>query len=101
MAVFPRRRLAAVALAAATALLATAGCGGADEADGDGPVTLTVDVFGQFGYEQLYQEYMSAHPDVKIVERGAGTNLDEYSPKLTQWLAAGRGPAMWWPSRKA
>ena len=34
---------------------------------------------------------MTANPDVKIVERGTGTNLDEYSPKLTQWLAAGRG----------
>ncbi|MBQ1015188.1 carbohydrate ABC transporter substrate-binding protein, partial [Micromonospora sp. M51] len=90
MAVFPRRRLAAVALAATTALLVTAGCGGGDE-QGDGPITLTVDVFGQFGYEQLYQEYMAANPNVKIVERGTGTNLDEYSPKLTQWLAAGRG----------
>lgn len=90
MAAFPRRRLAAVALAAATALLVTAGCGGGDE-PGDGPITLTVDVFGQFGYEQLYQEYMAANPGVKIVERGTGTNLDEYSPKLTQWLAAGRG----------
>ncbi|MCF0092457.1 ABC transporter substrate-binding protein [Micromonospora sp. MH99] len=91
MAVFPRRRLAAVALAATTALLVTAGCGGGDDAEADGPITLTVDVFGQFGYDQLYQEYMAAHPDVKIVERGTGSNLDEYSPKLTQWLAAGRG----------
>ncbi|WP_229401090.1 ABC transporter substrate-binding protein [Micromonospora okii] len=90
MGVFPRRRLAAVALAAATALLATAGCGGDQPAEG-GPVTLTVDVFGQMGYAELYKEYMAAHPDVKIVERGTGGNLDEYSPKLTQWLAAGKG----------
>ncbi|MFC8846649.1 MULTISPECIES: extracellular solute-binding protein [unclassified Micromonospora] len=90
MGVFPRRRLAAVALVAATALLTTAGCGGDEPAEG-GPVTLTVDVFGQMGYQELYQEYMAAHPDVKIVERGTGGNLDEYSPKLTQWLAAGKG----------
>ncbi|MER7893637.1 extracellular solute-binding protein [Micromonospora sp. NPDC094482] len=90
MGVIARRRLAAVALAATTALVVTAGCGGGDAAE-DGPITLTVDVFGQFGYEQLYQEYMAAHPDVKIVERGTGGNLDEYSPKLTQWLAAGKG----------
>ncbi|WP_320069515.1 ABC transporter substrate-binding protein [Micromonospora sp. RTGN7] len=90
MGVFPRRRLAAVALVAATALLTTAGCGGDEPAEG-GPVTLTVDVFGQMGYEELYKEYMAAHPDVKIVERGTGGNLDEYSPKLTQWLAAGKG----------
>ncbi|PZF97988.1 ABC transporter substrate-binding protein [Micromonospora deserti] len=85
-----RRRLAAVALVAATALLASTGCAGDDAAE-DGPITLTVDVFGQFGYEELYKEYMASHPDVKIVERGTGGNLDEYSPKLTQWLAAGKG----------
>ncbi|MDG4794174.1 extracellular solute-binding protein [Micromonospora sp. WMMD1082] len=90
MGTFPRHRLAAVALAATGALLLTSGCGG-DEAAGDGKITLTVDVFGQFGYEQLYQEYMDANPNVKIVERGTGGNLDEYSPRLTQWLAAGRG----------
>ncbi|MBQ1044865.1 MULTISPECIES: ABC transporter substrate-binding protein [unclassified Micromonospora] len=92
MLTFTRRRLAAVALVAATALLGTTACGGGDdEAASDGPITLTVDVFGQFGYADLYQEYMASHPGVKIVERGTGGNLDEYSPKLTQWLAAGKG----------
>ncbi|MFJ5545647.1 ABC transporter substrate-binding protein [Micromonospora chalcea] len=92
MLTFTRRRLAAVALVAATALLGTTACGGGDdEAAADGPITLTVDVFGQFGYADLYQEYMASHPGVKIVERGTGGNLDEYSPKLTQWLAAGKG----------
>ncbi|MEH0842671.1 ABC transporter substrate-binding protein [Micromonospora sp. CPCC 205711] len=91
MGVIPRRRLAAMALVATTMLLTTAACGGDDEAADGGPITLTVDVFGQFGYEKLYQEYMAAHPGVKIVERGTGGNLDEYSPKLTQWLAAGKG----------
>lgn len=92
MVTFTRRRLAAVALVATTALLGATACGGGDdEAAADGPVTLTVDVFGQFGYEELYKEYMASHPNVKIVERGTGSNLDEYSPKLTQWLAAGKG----------
>ncbi|WP_200210824.1 ABC transporter substrate-binding protein [Micromonospora coerulea] len=92
MATFTRRHLAAVALVATTALLGTAACGGGDdEPAADGPVTLTVDVFGQFGYDELYKEYMASHPNVKIVERGTGSNLDEYSPKLTQWLAAGKG----------
>ncbi|GIJ21678.1 ABC transporter substrate-binding protein [Micromonospora lutea] len=91
MGTFPRHRLAAVALAATGVLLVASGCGGGDEAAGDGKITLTVDVFGQFGYEQLYQQYMDANPNIKIVERGTGGNLDEYSPKLTQWLAAGKG----------
>ncbi|MGW4294376.1 ABC transporter substrate-binding protein [Micromonospora chersina] len=92
MVTFTRRRLAAVALVATTALLGATACGGGDdEAAADGPVTLTVDVFGQFGYEELYKEYMASHPNVKVVERGTGSNLDEYSPKLTQWLAAGKG----------
>ncbi|SBT48352.1 ABC transporter substrate-binding protein [Micromonospora auratinigra] len=92
MATFTRRRLAAVALVATTALLGATACGGGDDKPAaDGPVTLTVDVFGQFGYQELYKEYMASHPNVKIVERGTGSNLDEYSPKLTQWLAAGKG----------
>ncbi|MFG3713140.1 ABC transporter substrate-binding protein [Micromonospora sp. NPDC047730] len=91
MGVFPRRRLAAVALVAATALFVAAGCAGGDEPADNGQITLTVDVFSQFGYEELYKEYMASHPGVKIVERGTGTNLDDYSPKLTQWLAAGKG----------
>ncbi|MFI9641732.1 ABC transporter substrate-binding protein [Micromonospora sp. NPDC051925] len=90
MGVFSRRRLATTALVATAALLATTACGGGEAADG-GPVTLTVDVFGQFGYEKLYREYEASHPGIKIVERGTGGNLDEYSPKLTQWLAAGKG----------
>ncbi|MBW4703437.1 ABC transporter substrate-binding protein [Micromonospora sp. RL09-050-HVF-A] len=91
MGVFTRRRLAAIALVATTALLTTTACGGDDEAADGGPVTLTVDVFGQFGYEKLYRQYEADHPGIKIVERGTGGNLDEYSPKLTQWLAAGKG----------
>ncbi|MEV0326339.1 ABC transporter substrate-binding protein [Micromonospora echinospora] len=87
----PRRRLAAIALVAATALLAPTACGGSDEPAEGGKITLTVDVFGQFGYEELYREYEAANPNIKIVERGTGGNLDEYSPKLTQWLAAGKG----------
>ena len=30
--------------------------------DGDSETTLTVDVFGQFGYEELYQQYEASHP---------------------------------------
>jgi cellobiose transport system substrate-binding protein len=83
--------LAVAALATVSVLTAASGCSGNNGASGDGTITLTVDVFGQFGYDQLYKEYMASHPKIKIVERGTGGNLDEYSPKLTQWLAAGQG----------
>ena len=90
MRVNSRRRLVTATAAAITVLAAATGCGGGDDA-GDGTITLTVDVFGQFGYEELYRQYEADNPGIKIVERGTGTNLDEYSPKLTQWLAAGKG----------
>ncbi|GAB3932430.1 ABC transporter substrate-binding protein [Micromonospora vulcania] len=84
------RRFAAAALAAAVLLTGVSACGD-DSENADGTVTLTVDVFSQFGYDELYKQYMADHPNIKIVERGTGTNLDEYSPKLTRWLAAGAG----------
>lgn len=79
MGVNSRRRLVTATAAAVTVLAAATGCGGDDAAD-DGTITLTVDVFGQFGYEELYKQYEADNPGIKIVERGTGTNLDEYSP---------------------
>src|SRR6476660_1321808 len=89
MRVTPRRRLATAVLTATAVLAGATACG--DTGKGSDTVTLTVDVFSQFGYEQLYKDYMASHPNIKIVERGTGSNLDDYSPKLTQWLAAGSG----------
>jgi cellobiose transport system substrate-binding protein len=85
-----RRRRTAWLAAALTAVLAAAtacGSGGA----GDGKVHLTVNLFGQFGYEELYQEFQKAHPDIVVTERGRGSQLGNYTPKLTQQLAANSG----------
>ena len=54
-------------------------------------VTLRVDVFGQFGYEELYKEYRRRTRTSRSSRRGTSGNLDEYTPKLTQWIAAGNG----------
>ncbi len=91
MRVFTRRRaIAAVALAAATALGATA-CG-SDPAPGtDEKITLNIDVFGNFGYEELYKQYEASHPNVKIVERGTGSQLDAHNQQLAQRMAANAG----------
>jgi cellobiose transport system substrate-binding protein len=94
----PRRlrsqRTVALALGLAAVLAAATGCGDDDEAAAGGeggPITLTVNVFGNFGYEDLYKEFQASHPNVKIVERGTGSDLSNYTPALTKNLAAGSG----------
>jgi cellobiose transport system substrate-binding protein len=73
--------------------LTAAGCGSDDNNSGSSneKITLTVDVFGQFGYEELYRQYERDHPNITIKERGTGANLSDYTPKLTQYLATNAG----------
>jgi len=52
-------------------------------------VTLTVDVFGDFGFKDLYQQYEQSHPGVTIKE-----DTQDYAPHhtaLAQHLATGAG----------
>lgn len=72
------RRAAVVAAVASTSALVLAGCsGGGGTASGDGEVTLTIATFNDFGYtDALLQEYMDAHPNVKIVHNKAATSND-------------------------
>ncbi|KAB2349562.1 ABC transporter substrate-binding protein [Actinomadura rudentiformis] len=72
--------------------VAAAGCGGDDDG-GDkagGNIELTVDIFGEFGYDQLYKQYEAAHPNVKIKQRKVDT-LDNYKPRIQQWIATNSG----------
>ena len=89
-----RRSLAAVAILA-TAALGLVACSKSDNNNGSSSsteqITLNVDVFGNFGYEQLYKDYMASHPNIKIVERGTGSQLGDYTQQVTQRLAAGSG----------
>lgn len=87
-----RRLFAAVALTLALALTSATGCSAAPD-DEPGKVTLTVDVFGNFGYAEagLYQEFERTHPNIKVKERGTGMELSDYDTQLTQRLAAGSG----------
>lgn len=91
-----RRRYAAVAIAAVAVLAASSACSKDDNGgsgDSKEKIELTVDVFGDqgFGYEALYQKYMKDHPNITIKERGKGTGLNDYTTRLTQWIAAGNG----------
>jgi cellobiose transport system substrate-binding protein len=87
-----RRRLGALG----TALVVVAGlsaCSGDDPANasGDGEdVTLRVNLFGRFGYADLYEEFERDHPGVTIVETAEG-DLGQYNTQLTQRIAAGSG----------
>jgi cellobiose transport system substrate-binding protein len=94
----PRRRgYAAVALVAAVALAAAAGCSKSSDnaSGGTGKITLHVLVFGDFGYKKagLYDKYTQSHPNVTVVEDGAGQGLDDENNKLKTSLAAGTAPA--------
>ena len=94
------------ALLAAALVFAVAGCGGDDD-DGNGeaqgsestasaasdePVTLSVGLFGTFGYKEagLYDEYMELHPNVTIEETSIEFEQDYYQALQTH-LAGGAG----------
>ncbi len=65
------------------------GCGGDGNAAGD-EMTLRVNVFGNFGYKDLYDQFEKDHPGVTIVETAEG-DLGQYNTQLIQKIAAGGG----------
>ncbi|WP_344275793.1 ABC transporter substrate-binding protein [Actinomadura napierensis] len=87
------RRGLGTAMAVVLAGGLAAACGGDDKGKKDsdsGPVTLTVDVFGEVGYDQLYKQYEQSHPGVTIKQRKV-SDLDTYKPRIQQWMATGSG----------
>jgi cellobiose transport system substrate-binding protein len=94
-----RRYTRLAAVAAATSLVLTA-CGGDGEADGAGAavgnggspgeqITLNLWTFGNFGYDELIEEYQDENPNVRIE-----TLIQEFDPHhdaLITSLAAGTG----------
>ncbi|PSK96443.1 cellobiose-binding protein [Murinocardiopsis flavida] len=78
------------AIASGGVLLASTACGGGGGGDADGKVTLTIETFGTFGYEELFKQYEEDNPNVTIKERNV-VQLDDYAPKLQQNIAAGSG----------
>ncbi len=88
------RAAAPVALALSAAVL-LAGCGAADAAGADdGPVELTVSLFGTFGYDELglFDRYEAEHPGVTITYEST-QGEDKYWPALQTRLASGSGVA--------
>jgi cellobiose transport system substrate-binding protein len=81
------------AAALSVALLAgAAACGDGGKGGGSGQkVKLVVATFGEFGYKDLYAEYMKAHPEIEIVERV--TKAEDHHKNLAAHLATGQGAA--------
>jgi cellobiose transport system substrate-binding protein len=97
---FPWARLMPLLVVVASMVLVALGCGGEDAASGGSEtaaasnekVTLTVGLFGTFGYKEagLYDEYMTLHPNVTIKETSIEFEQDYYQALQTH-LAAGAG----------
>lgn len=90
-ATWTRRTLAAGVAASLLATGAAACSSDGDAGDGDGQTTLTVGLFGDFGFGPLYEEYMQMHPEIRIEERIA--EFADHHTNLTQRLATGSGAA--------
>lgn len=86
------RYRAAAALVAAALALTAAACAGDNGKTSTAAqkITLNVDTFGTFGYDDLYRQYEASHPNIKVTERNIPT-LDNYLPQLQQHIAAGAG----------
>lgn len=92
---FTKKATAGFAILAAGAL-ALSGCGGSGSGDSasstedSGQITLTIATFNEFGYDDLLDEYMQLHPDIKVVEKKAATS-NEARDNMNTRLAAGSG----------
>lgn len=86
------RLTAVVAAALATGLLAGCASDGGSSSGDTGDITLSVGVFGVFGYKQagLYDEYEKQNPHVKIKENST-ERTEDYYPALLNRLSAGSG----------
>jgi cellobiose transport system substrate-binding protein len=83
------RRLAALLLATSALLAAGIAASGAGAASGAEKITLRVDLFGDFGYHDLYKQFMKSHPNVTIKE-DIESYADHHS-NLAKHLATGSG----------
>src|SRR4051812_10649421 len=85
----PRRLSRGLAVLFALSLVAT----GAACASGTGSdkVTLTVGLFGDFGFKPLYAEYTKTHPNITIKERVA--EYADHHKNLAAHLATNTGAA--------
>jgi len=95
----PIRRSAVIAAVLAGVLTAGAACSSDDSGSGDsGQITLTVDTFGSFGYEDLFAQYEKDHAGIKIEHRNEKEHEKVYVPNLLKYLETGSGAGWSAPS---
>jgi cellobiose transport system substrate-binding protein len=85
--IFKRRGRLVLVVAAVAVLAAVSGLSVRNAKAAN--ITLTIDVFGDFGYHDLYKKYEAAHPGITIKE-----DSEDYAPHhtaLAQHLATGAG----------
>ncbi|NJC72396.1 carbohydrate ABC transporter substrate-binding protein [Planosporangium thailandense] len=70
-----------------------AGCGSSSDgpAGDNGPVTLTVNLFGDFGYQDLYARYKESHPNITVKQNV--TDYGAHHKNLQAHLLSGAGTA--------
>ncbi len=85
-----RRALATVLVVTAIAGVGYAATGASGKSTG-GDVTLTVSLFGDFGYHDLYKQYEAAHPGVTIKE--SIQDFAVHHSNLAKSVATGAGAA--------
>lgn len=82
--------VSALVLGACSSGSGESGASGGESGSASGDITLTVATFNEFGYDDLYQEYMDSHPGIKVVEKKAATS-NEARDNMNTRLAAGSG----------
>ncbi|MBN1170719.1 MAG: extracellular solute-binding protein [Micromonosporaceae bacterium] len=84
------RTFTAIGLAVGLTLGATA-CSKKDDNDSaDGTTTVVLQYFGTPGFDDAVKAFEAANKDIKVDVQNMG-QLKDFTPKLTQWLAAGEG----------
>jgi cellobiose transport system substrate-binding protein len=82
-------RLSAVLAALVLAACSSSNGGSSSSGSSNEKITLRVDLFGDFGYHDLYKQFEAAHPNVTIKE-----DIEQYADhhnNLAKHLAAGSG----------
>jgi cellobiose transport system substrate-binding protein len=85
------RRTAALAAGIAGSALVLSGCAAGGNGGGsDEPITLTITTFGTFGYDDLYEKYEDANPNITIEATNIDTGGNARTDAFTK-IAAGSG----------